>query len=312
MDAPARASTPWSGLEIVFALLIVVWFWPKIVLEGLRATDFFVHVYGQDVLQQAQAKEDSPARNLAQTRVQIWLNLLTLPLQVLSVPLMLQTRPGRLGLTLRHFWGNLRLGLLAALVLIPLVHGINLGVVILHQVWLQIPVEAHPVMALRADVRPFEWVVLILSTMVAAPVLEELLFRGMLQPWFASWRGGGLLAAAYALLMVAIKRADGLMQHWGVDWGKVVLELAPALFVLAMTPLVVLLGRWCRTPVQSAIFGTSLLFAAAHASVWPSPIPLLVLALGLGWLAQRTGSLVAPIVVHALFNGLACLMFWVG
>jgi len=33
-----------------------------------------------------------------------------------------------------------------------------------------------------------------------------------------------------------------------------------------------------------------------------------VLALGLGYLAYRTKSLVAPITVHALFNGVAVVM----
>ena len=36
-----------------------------------------------------------------------------------------------------------------------------------------------------------------------------------------------------------------------------------------------------------ALYGTSLLFACAHATVWPSPIPLFVLALILGYLALR-------------------------
>jgi len=56
-----------------------------------------------------------------------------------------------------------------------------------------------------------------------------------------------------------------------------------------------------------AFYGNGLLFAALHSSVWPSPIPLFLLGFGLAWLAHRTQSLVAPIVAHALFNGVACL-----
>jgi membrane protease YdiL (CAAX protease family) len=53
-----------------------------------------------------------------------------------------------------------------------------------------------------------------------------------------------------------------------------------------------------------------MLFAASH-NVWPTPVPLLLLGLGLGWLASRTQSLVGPIVCHALFNGVACLvLYW--
>jgi hypothetical protein len=58
------------------------------------------------------------------------------------------------------------------------------------------------------------------------------------------------------------------------------------------------LGPW------PAIAGSSLLFASLHANAWPAPVPLFVLALFLGYLAHRTGSLVAPITLHAAFNAL--------
>jgi membrane protease YdiL (CAAX protease family) len=295
---------------MVIVLLVVSWFCPMLVQEGLRASDFFLHVYGQELLQEARG--DGPARKLAQTRVELWRAVLSLPLQVATVPLLLLTWPARLGLTRWKLGSNLLLGLLAALVLTPVVYGIQYGVIMLHQTWLQQPIEEHPLLGLRQDILPFEWVVLILSVMLAAPVLEELLFRGMMQPWFASRPWGAVLPTAFALLLAVVSRSQGLGQYWGVDWGKVLLELAPAFFVLVMAPIVVILQQGCRTPVPAGVFGTSLLFAAAHASVWPSPVPLLVLGLGLGWLAQRTGSLVAPILVHALFNGVGCVLFWWG
>jgi membrane protease YdiL (CAAX protease family) len=67
--------------------------------------------------------------------------------------------------------------------------------------------------------------------------------------------------------------------------------------------------KWDRLLETFApICGSSILFAAFHAGVWPSPIPLFVLALGLGWLALRTGSLVGPIVAHMLFNTVASIV----
>ena len=51
-----------------------------------------------------------------------------------------------------------------------------------------------------------------------------------------------------------------------------------------------------------AILTNGLFFASMHSQVWPSPIPLFVLAVGLAWLRYRTGSLVGPVLVHALFN----------
>src|SRR5262249_42795690 len=56
------------------------------------------------------------------------------------------------------------------------------------------------------------------------------------------------------------------------------------------------------------ICGSALLFAAFHAAIWVSLSPLLGLAVGVGWLAYRTGSLVGPITVHAVFNAIACLV----
>ncbi|MFO0959636.1 MAG: CPBP family intramembrane glutamic endopeptidase [Isosphaeraceae bacterium] len=48
---------------------------------------------------------------------------------------------------------------------------------------------------------------------------------------------------------------------------------------------------------------SALIWAVIHN--WPTPIPLLLLGLALGWVYQRTGSLYAPIGLHMAFNGLS-------
>ena len=55
---------------------------------------------------------------------------------------------------------------------------------------------------------------------------------------------------------------------------------------------------------------TSLIFAAAHLNlqVFPS---LFLLGLWLTSLYRRTGSLLAPMIAHAMFNGLSVLLIWV-
>ncbi len=50
-----------------------------------------------------------------------------------------------------------------------------------------------------------------------------------------------------------------------------------------------------------AWFGVSFLFALIHVNA-PTFVPLLVLALALTWLYQKTDCLLAPIAVHSLFN----------
>lgn len=81
---------------------------------------------------------------------------------------------------------------------------------------------------------------------LGAPLVEEVLYRGLLQPAFRS----------------------------------------------------VGFGPW------SAISGVSLLFAVAHVSVVDPPalVALVVLGAVFGWLRERTGGLMAPIVAHAAFN----------
>src|SRR5207253_165481 len=56
-----------------------------------------------------------------------------------------------------------------------------------------------------------------------------------------------------------------------------------------------------------AVVITSLFFAAVHGPQWPAPIPLFVLALAIGTLYHRTGSLIAAICMHAVFNGFSML-----
>jgi hypothetical protein len=62
-----------------------------------------------------------------------------------------------------------------------------------------------------------------------------------------------------------------------------------------------------RFPVRTAraVFAVSALFAAAHSAVWPTPVPLFVLGLGLGYLAARSGGVTASTVAHGLFNAVS-------
>src|SRR5262249_41002209 len=103
-------------------------------------------------------------------------------------------------------------------------------------------------------------------------------------------------------------RREQIQAAWGHGDRALLDAWAPALFVLALAPCYLLVWRRSRTPVGPAIFGTALLFACVHAFVWPSPVALFVLALGLGVLAWRSQSLVGPVVLHALFNGVSALL----
>src|SRR5262249_55241457 len=138
---------------------------------------------------------------------------------------------------------------------------------------------------------PAELVLIVVAAVVVAPVLEELLFRGVTQRWAARRPWGGLATMAGALLVSlffslermgrALKPSAGPLEVPALL--QAFATFAPSLFVLAMFPGFLWVCRKARTPFGPALYGTSLFFATMHSSVWPSPVALFVLALGLGW-----------------------------
>lgn len=53
---------------------------------------------------------------------------------------------------------------------------------------------------------------------------------------------------------------------------------------------------------------SSTVFASLHLGQGAAPIPLFLLALGLGFLYRQTGCLVAPVIVHMVLNGLTLVV----
>ncbi len=139
------------------------------------------------------------------------------------------------------------------------------------------------------------WTLLFFTAVVAAPLWEELLLRGILQPVLIKdplWADS--LIVLGMVIAVAIAFQEGS-------------TLGPILFLVSVGPGYLLFDRltrrWLPHPgAARGIFATSLFFASMHASAWPTPIPLFFLSLVLGYAGYRTQSLLAPIALHALFN----------
>jgi len=69
-----------------------------------------------------------------------------------------------------------------------------------------------------------------------------------------------------------------------------------------------LLRRVLHGP-RAAIVATSIFFALIHAPAEPQAVPsLFALSLAMGYNYERTGRLVSPIVIHAIFNAVALLL----
>ena len=160
--------------------------------------------------------------------------------------------------------------------------------------------DAHPLKFAKLQT-PLQIGLLFLGACVVAPFYEEMIFRRALLPW-----ASGRIARSWGLMAVAALVA------W-VRMNDRSLFPAPLAFVLIATILMAIIANlrriWPRflTRPACAIVSTATLFAAMHSAVWPTPIPLFVLGLGLGWLVSRTRTVTAAVVVHGLFNAISAL-----
>lgn len=149
-------------------------------------------------------------------------------------------RPGR----------DLRLAVMGLVVAIVLVQSVTaMLILVIHHLGGSTPVLGHDLLAVLVDTHSKGVAFVILtSALVLAPLLEEVIYRGLVQS--------------------AIRGHLGPAAHW------------------------------------PAIFGAALLFGGVHAgaAAWHALPGLMVLGVILGWLYERTGSLLAPVLVHFAFN----------
>ncbi len=304
------APVHWSAAQILLIVFLApVWF--SLCHEAFHALGIYRALYGPELV--ALARDTSPgvnveARQLAQLRLVLWAGPPTFLLQLGSTLLVLYvlsgTRPREVGLSRHRLGTNLLAGALAALALTPGVYGLNALVVLLHG---DSAIQEHSFTRLgQVRLAPSEWALFVFAAVIAAPVWEELLVRGILQPWFATRRWGAHLAMALAFGIALVTRADVIRAAFDRSAAAVIRECVPALCVLGLVPVYLLVCWRARSSVGPTLFATAVLFGWAHARVWPSPVPLVLLGLGLGYLAYRTQSIVGPIVLHALFNATAC------
>jgi membrane protease YdiL (CAAX protease family) len=208
-------------------------------------------------------------RGAGDPMIVLWLTAIINLLTIVLVPLVIRaTAPislDDLGLARSSDWvRDARTAIWLLLVLLPLIYGV---MALLTRF---ITPREHPVLeTIRGDgSSPGTIWLTFVSAVLAAPVAEELLFRGVLLGWLTS-------------LALEGEARRGTWTHG---------RPAPPR------------ALWIPNLVASW------LFAALHTPQWPAPIPLFLLSLGLGWLAQRSGRLGGPILAHMAFNGLSTLM----
>lgn len=243
-------------------------------------------------------REIAEATHLRTNLSRVIVTPLLITASVIGSSWILQTtlRPG-----LRRIAGLIALGALAWFVLATATFAIHTASMEVKKE-LGGPIDRHPLTMLPPTADGVGGVIFILSACVMSPWFEEYFFRGLLLPW--------VMRAPYRPWLLAVWALAFAFQSAG-DWSDP--RYGAVVFVAVGTLLLAgchaLPKRYPRRTIM-AIVSTSLFFAATHSSVWPSPIPLFVLALGLGYLTARTGSIVPAVVVHGLFNAVATILLF--
>ncbi len=174
-------------------------------------------------------------------------------------------------------------GLLTTLLAAPVAYGCHFGASL---IWKP---TAHPLSEmLEESFGPVAAFLAFISAVLLAPALEELLFRGVLLHYLTP--SGPIEASSVGEICKKLPTVDEIGSSYSV----------PATPTTAR----------CFVPTRGSLaanISVSLAFAGMHASQWPAPVPLFVLSMAFGVLFQRTGSLAAVVVAHAVFNLISTL-----
>jgi membrane protease YdiL (CAAX protease family) len=262
---------------------------------------------------------------------------------IVLMPLVLRCTSGArlldLGLSLKRWGRQVAVGVAAVLFLLPIIFGTQyVATKLLGPFDEQ---SRHPVeRMLREHFSGGLATLALVTAVVLAPVCEEMLFRGIFQSWLI-----GL--AERLRSSMAIKPGEPVADPTTfvfppdepgdhpsgaeirepaelTDWSEVPAtektgpDAASLKWLPEEKPLDmpgVGLSKPTNPPnhppsprsVSISILLTSFIFGGLHYAQWPAPIPIFLLALGLGLVYHRTGSLITVICMHAVFNASSTL-----
>jgi membrane protease YdiL (CAAX protease family) len=254
---------------------------------------------------QGPGPEAPPEQSLAELMFQ---SALSNGLLLVLVPAFVRLTSGAgladLGLHCKEWPRQMGIGVRAAMLMTPPVCAIQFLAV---RIWRS---QTHPVEQMVLEkLTPGVAILAVLSTMVLAPLIEELLFRGILQRWL------GRFVEDRPLPTTTIQEngwsATLESKNESFLWDS---EYAPPKST-AIGPVseILLNGHQLAEQPSSRssnlpILLTSIFFAAMHLPQWPAPIAIFLLSMALGTVYQRTGSLLASVTMHATFNGINTLL----
>jgi membrane protease YdiL (CAAX protease family) len=195
-----------------------------------------------------------------------------------------------MGLTWRGLPRGLGIGIIAFLLLMPPIFLTELTSIAINLIVTNKPPTEHPLLEeLQNHPSASEMTLLIFTACVIAPIVEEIFFRGLLQTWLCR-------------LFSIARKSPSPQPTQSINWPGINSAELPADPVnpLAIQPQ----DRWL------AIFITAAIFACVHFSLEGATAlaPLFVLAVGLGYVYERTGNIWTNITMHACFNTLGIVV----
>jgi membrane protease YdiL (CAAX protease family) len=304
-----RRPVPWGVVDLIAVLLIFV---------GATALAALAVQQGTGI----PSDRDFKSLTLTQSHALIGANMAT-SLAVLAAGLALiavrvSANASDLGLLLAGGWRNVRLGLIGFVMLAPPVYALQRLLVYLWK-----PSE-HPIMEMFKQSPGLAlYGLLFAAAVIVAPVVEEMLFRVLLQGFLEKAASGHVSPRAIVLGgedgvrqdTMAVQLASPLaLDRSPLDPNPYAPPKVPAEFppgdlapptAFDQQPEFRGLRAW--TPIAIS----SLIFALLHYSHGPDWVPLTLLAAGMGYLYQRTHSVIPSLVVHLCLNGLSMWGLWV-
>ena len=249
-----------------------------------------------------------------------------------------------LGLDPSKLAGDLMLGLRAFVMLAPPVYLVQFLAQWVWLHWNQQRADHALIKLLQERPDPTIWLLACFAAVLVAPLVEEYLFRVLLQGWMENVAivlrrrriGSTVTEQSVSQLLLGAVGAARSTQPSGDDktnpspiaGAQSVEDEDAAINTLedanpyrspqtaashdTATDPIADAGRWQDGPKPPVwpILVSSAIFALMHWGNGPDPIPLFLLALGLGYLYQRTHRVMPCVVVHTLLNACSLAMLW--
>jgi membrane protease YdiL (CAAX protease family) len=324
-----RRQVPWGLVDLALVLLVGILL---MVLTRFVLRDFFGP--GAGTPNQPFSLGQNMLLILADTVLKLAAMLIATPIIMFRTG----TTWRDLGISPREVQRDILIGLATFCMLAPIVFAIQAALV-------QFQPYKHPLIEMLTntpDLRLFA--MLAFSAVILAPLSEEWAFRVLLQGWLEKLitytgpirdiviggtqslpepvLGGGELPPGEGIVFAEAAEAarpDTTLQP-GIQWIDPANPYAPPQGAESLPPFAAsVLGDDAVPSPQPPtlwkqwlpIVASSLIFALMHLSHGLAWIPLTVLALGLGFIYQRTHRILPSITVHFCLNALSMAAFWV-